>query len=114
MYVTLDNDGFVAGMGETAGDAAQDAGQWGDYSEAYWLGRAVAASAQLVARVRRDGAILAHVVDGVALPYGVDVDAPGAVALCEPCGGCGLVLDCDNLQLAAIVCAPCAGSGVAK
>lgn len=112
MFVILDDDGFVLGMGATAGEAAIEAWQHSDHSLAYWTGRAVPAALELVARVRRDGDTLARMVDGTAWPYGVDVTAPGAVALCDCCGGCGLVLDVDGFRPVSVPCAACAGSGV--
>lgn len=112
MFVILDEDGFVFGMGATAGDAAIECAQHSDHGLAYWTGRAVPAAVELVARVRQDGPIAARMGAGTAWPYGVDVTAPGAMALCDCCGGCGLVLDVDGFRPVAVPCVPCAGRGV--
>lgn len=112
MFVILDENDFVVGMGETGGEATIEAAEYDGQSVAYWSGRAVPASVELVARVRRDGSVPARMVDGAAWPYGVDTDSPGATALCPVCEGCGLVLDIDGLRPVSLPCAPCAGSGV--
>ena len=114
MFVIMDDDGFVFGMGETAGEAAIECAQHDGRGLAYWTGRAVPAAVELVARVYKESTVPARMVDGTAWPYGVDVTAPGAVALCDCCGGCGLVLDVDGFRPVSVTCAACAGSGVAK
>jgi len=111
MYVILDNDGFVIGMGATPDEAAAEPAEYAGGMARALADRAVRASPDLVARVERDGSVPARVERGLALPLGLDWSCPGAVAPCPNCDGSGIQLDLSAPRTMAVTCSSCSGSG---